>query len=128
MVSPTIQSSDFRTSSKKKCSSTNSNQNDKIKIKIEDENDEIKIFSASAIQKNEVDGDIEDRLSPVVEEPVSFIKYEIPKLFVFISQPSPNKIDPVNNNISGLYTFPFFYPYFMNAAAQANASNPLTVN
>ncbi|CAF1047701.1 unnamed protein product [Adineta steineri] len=101
MVSSTNQSS-----SKKKSSPTNDN-----KIKTEAENDEIKIFSASSILKNEPDADIEDRLSPVVEEPTS-----------------PNRINTVNNNISGLYTFPFLYPYFMTAAAQANASNLLTVN
>ena len=55
-------------SNKKECSST-------IKIKIEEGTDEVKVFSASTIQKNESDVDIEDRLSPVVEEPVSFIKY-----------------------------------------------------
>ncbi|CAF3650544.1 unnamed protein product [Adineta steineri] len=101
MVSSTNQSS-----SKKKSLPTNDN-----KIKTEAENDEIKIFSASSILKNEPDADIEDRLSPVVEEPTS-----------------PNRINTVNNNISGLYTFPFLYPYFMTAAAQANASNLLTVN
>ncbi|CAF1138350.1 unnamed protein product [Adineta steineri] len=101
MVSSTNQSS-----SKKKSLPTNDN-----KIKTEAENDEIKIFSASSILKNEPDADIEDRLSPVVEEPTS-----------------PNRINTVNNNVSGLYTFPFLYPYFMTAAAQANASNLLTVN
>ena len=45
-------------------------------IKMEDGNDEVKIFSASSIKKNEPEDDIdvdgiEDRLSPVVEEPVS---------------------------------------------------------
>ena len=35
------------------------------------ENDEIKVFSASGAIKIEPDNDIEERLSPVVEEPVS---------------------------------------------------------
>jgi hypothetical protein len=64
MVSPTSQSN------KKKCLST-------IKIKLEEGTDEVKVFSQSTVQKNESDIDIEDRLSPVIEEPVSFIKYLI---------------------------------------------------
>ena len=82
MVSPKIQSADSQASNKNKCSSslsTTSKQHTLIddetvaKIKIEDGADEIKIFSASTILKNEPDddnADIEDRLSPVVEEPV----------------------------------------------------------
>jgi hypothetical protein len=56
-----------------KSSSTKTTDNTTIKIKIEEGTDEVKVFSASSIQKNESDVDIEDRLSPVVEEPVSFI-------------------------------------------------------
>jgi hypothetical protein len=102
MASPTLESTQFQTPIKKKCSSpslsspssisttsTNpkqrsitdsSNNNDETitTIKMEDGNDEVKVFSASTIKKNEPDDDIdvdgiEDRLSPVVEEPVSFI-------------------------------------------------------
>ena len=45
---------------------------------MEEGNDEVKVFSASTIKKNEPDDDIdvdgiEDRLSPVVEEPVSVL-------------------------------------------------------
>lgn len=100
MASPKHQSTDFQTPIKKKCSSpsisspssisttsTNpkqrsvtdsSNNNDETitTIKMEDGNDEVKVFSASTIKKNEPDDDvdvdgIEDRLSPVVEEPVN---------------------------------------------------------
>ncbi|CAF2040532.1 unnamed protein product [Rotaria magnacalcarata] len=142
MASPKYQSTDFQTPIKKKCSpsplsspssisttSTNSkqrsitdssNNNDETitTIKMEDGNDEVKVFSASTIKKNEPDDDIdvdgiEDRLSPVVEEPTS-----------------PNKNDTFNSSISGLYASPFLYPYFhpmfhpylMAAAAQANAA------
>ncbi|CAF0921752.1 unnamed protein product [Rotaria sp. Silwood1] len=144
MASPQFQSTDFQTPVKKKCSSSSSisspssisttstnpkqrsitdsssNNNDETitTIKMEDGNDEIKIYSASTIKKNEPDDDIdidgiEDRLSPVVEEPTS-----------------PNKNDAFNSSISGLYTSPFLYPYFhpmfhpylMAAAAQANAA------
>ena len=43
---------------------------------MEEGNDEVKVFSASTMKKNEPDDDIdvdgiEDRLSPVVVEPVS---------------------------------------------------------
>jgi hypothetical protein len=53
---------------------------------MEDGNDEVKVFSASTIIKNEPDDDIdvdgiEDRLSPVVEEPVSLIISLNKKLF-----------------------------------------------
>jgi hypothetical protein len=102
MASPHLDSAQFQTPIKKKCSSpslsspssisttstnpkqrsitgsTSSTNNDETitTIKMEDGNDEIKIFSASTIKKNEPDDDIdvdgiEDRLSPVVEEPVS---------------------------------------------------------
>ena len=80
MISSPIQSSDSHSSSKKKCPSTSSKQHtiidDEIrrKVKTEESTDEVKIFSALAIPKNESDVDIEDRLSPVVEEPVSFIQ------------------------------------------------------
>lgn len=91
---------------------------------MEDGTDEVKVFSASTIKKNEPDDDIdvdgiEDRLSPVVEEPTS-----------------PNKNDALNGGISSLYTSPFLYPYFhpmfqqylMAAAAQANVAATSTVN
>ncbi|CAF2566090.1 unnamed protein product [Rotaria sp. Silwood2] len=87
-----------------------------IKIKTEDDLDEIKIFSVSTIQNNKLADepdyrkfDIEDRLSPVVEEPTS-----------------PNKNDSLNNDIYGLYAspflYPYFHPYFMAATAQMNSS------
>ncbi|CAF0847592.1 unnamed protein product [Adineta ricciae] len=78
------------------------------------ENDEIKVFSASGTIKIEPDNDIEERLSPVVEEPAS---------------PTTNN-STTHNNFPGFYPFPFLYPYFMSAAAaaaQTNASNLLTV-
>ncbi|CAF2492124.1 unnamed protein product [Rotaria sp. Silwood2] len=144
MTSPQFQPTDFQTPVKKKCpssssisspssisttstnlkqrsitdSSSNNNDETITTIKMEGENDEVKIYSASTIKKNEADDDIdvdgiEDRLSPVVEEPTS-----------------PNKNDAFNSSISGLYTSPFLYPYFhpmfhpylMAAAAQANAA------
>lgn len=102
MASPNLDSAQFQTPKKKRCSSpalsspssisttsTNpkqrsitgsSNNNDETitTIKMEDGTDEVKVFSASTIIKNEPDDDIdvdgiEDRLSPVVEEPVSEI-------------------------------------------------------
>jgi hypothetical protein len=102
MASPNVDSAQFQTPIKKRCSSpslsspssisttstnpkqrsitNSSNNNDETitTIKMEDGNDEVKIFSASTIKKNEPDDDIdvdgiEDRLSPVVEEPVSSI-------------------------------------------------------
>ncbi|UJR08235.1 hypothetical protein I4U23_012508 [Adineta vaga] len=82
--------------------------NEKSKIKVEDEKDEIKVFSASSMLKSEPDADMEERLSPVVEEPTS----------------------PITNNstnctnFSGFYPFPFLYPYFMSAAAATAQSNP----
>lgn len=92
MVSPTVQSSNINKSSS---SSTNPKEqsivNDKMttKIKIEDGTDEIKVFAASTIDNNESDNDqnddvdIEDRLSPVVEEPVKH-HYKLNKLLVNI--------------------------------------------
>jgi hypothetical protein len=100
MASPKFDSTQFQTPVKKKCISSplsspssisttstdpkqrsitgSSNNNDETitTIKMEDGNDEVKVFSASTIIKNEPDDDIdvdgiEDRLSPVVEEPVS---------------------------------------------------------
>lgn len=84
-----------------------------IRIKTEDGTDEVKVFSASTNLKKEIEDDvdvdgIEDRLSPVVEEPVS-----------------PTKAEP--STIPNLYPPPFLYPYFhpmwnpylMAAAAQA---------
>lgn len=66
------------TNSKQRSITGSSNNNDETitTIKMEDGNDEVKVFSASTIKKNEPDDDIdvdgiEDRLSPVVEEPVS---------------------------------------------------------
>jgi hypothetical protein len=101
MASPNLDSARFQTPTKKRPSpspsspssisttSTNpkqrsitgsSNTNDETitTIKMEDGTDEVKVFSASTIKKAEPDDDIdvdgiEDRLSPVVEEPVSFI-------------------------------------------------------
>ena len=60
-------------------SSTNNNDETITTIKMEDGTDEVKVFSASTIKKIEADDDIdvdgiEDRLSPVVEEPVSSIR------------------------------------------------------
>jgi hypothetical protein len=96
MISSTLQLSNFQTPIKNQCSppvsspssisttSTNSkqrsitdddNHDETItKIKIEEGTDEVKIFT---IQKHDPDDDvdidgIEDRLSPVVVEPVSF--------------------------------------------------------
>ncbi|CAF0957946.1 unnamed protein product [Rotaria sordida] len=118
MVFPTIQSKDFQTSNENICSSSLSTNSNEIttKIKIEDDIDEIKIFSVSTLLNNESYNDhdykkfdIEERLSPVIEESTS-----------------PNKNDSLNNNISGLYTTPFFYPYFhpyfIAATAQMNSS------
>lgn len=56
-------------------SSNNTNDETITTIKMEEGTDEVKVFSASTIKKNEPDDDIdvdgiEDRLSPVVEEPV----------------------------------------------------------
>jgi hypothetical protein len=56
--------------------SSNNNDETITTIKMEDGTDEVKIFSASTIKKNEPDDDIdvdgiEDRLSPVIQEPVS---------------------------------------------------------
>ncbi|CAF1462904.1 unnamed protein product [Adineta steineri] len=103
-------------------SSNNTNDETITTIKMEDGTDEIKIFSASTIKKNDPDDDIdvdgiEDRLSPVIETPTS-----------------PDKNDPLHSSISGLYTSPFLYPYFhpmfhpylMAAAAQANAAGSST--
>lgn len=83
MVSTTVQSNNLQSSNRNECSSQsvmNSKQNSTIdnetikNIKVEDGADEIKIFSASSINKNEPDDvDIEDRLSPVVEEPVRLL-------------------------------------------------------
>jgi hypothetical protein len=102
MASPNLDSVQFQTPIKKRCSSpslsssssisttstnskqrsitNSSNNNDETitTIKMEEGTDEVKIFSASTIKKNEPDDDIdvdgiEDRLSPVVEEPVSSI-------------------------------------------------------
>ncbi|CAF3948277.1 unnamed protein product [Rotaria magnacalcarata] len=120
MVSTTIQTKDLHVSNTDECPSQlsmNSKRNividDEInkKIKVEDGTDEVKIFSASSIDKHESDDDvdIEDRLSPVVEEPAS-----------------PSKTDTLNNNIPGLYAspflYPYFHPYFMAATAQMNSS------
>ncbi|CAF0721243.1 unnamed protein product [Adineta steineri] len=57
-------------------SSNNTNDETITTIKMEDGTDEIKIFSASTIKKNDPDDDIdvdgiEDRLSPVIETPTS---------------------------------------------------------
>ena len=99
MTSAKLQSIDFQTPIKNKCSSsplsspssttatstnstrrsiTDSNDETITTIKMEDGNDEVKVFSASTIKKNEPDDDIDvdgidDRLSPVVEEPVSLV-------------------------------------------------------
>ncbi|CAF3576123.1 unnamed protein product [Rotaria sp. Silwood1] len=115
MVSPKVQSKNSQISNNNNIQSSllliNSNQ-----VKIEDELDEIKIFSVSTVHNNESDDepdyrqfDIEDRLSPVVDEPTS-----------------PKKTDSLNYDISGLYTspflYPYFHPYFMAAAAQINSS------
>lgn len=69
------------THSKQRSITGSSNNNDETitTIKMEDGTDEVKVFSASTIKKIEADDDIdvdgiEDRLSPVVEEPVSFIR------------------------------------------------------
>jgi C1A family cysteine protease len=66
------------TNPKQRSITDDSNTNDETitTIKMEDGTDEVKIFSASTIKKNEVDDDIdvdgiEDRLSPVIQEPVS---------------------------------------------------------
>ena len=64
------------------------------KIKVEEGTDEVKIFSASTILKHEPDDDvdvdgIEDRLSPLVEEPVSSIRPQhqpMPSLSITIDQ------------------------------------------
>lgn len=150
MATPNLDSAQFQTPVKKRCSSpalsspssisttstnpkqrsitgsssTNNNDDTITTIKMEDGTDEVKVFSASTIKKNEPDDDIdvdgiEDRLSPVVEEPTS-----------------PNKNDALNGGISSLYTSPFLYPYFhpmfqqylMAAAAQANVAATSTVN
>jgi len=102
MASPKFDSTQFQTPVKKKCispplsspssisttstdpkqrsitGSSNTNDETITTIKMEDGNDEVKVSSASTIIKNEPDDDIdvdgiEDRLSPVVEEPVSLI-------------------------------------------------------
>jgi hypothetical protein len=62
----------------KQHSITDSNDETITTIKMEEGTDEVKVFSASTIKKIEPDDDIdvdgiEDRLSPVVEEPVSLI-------------------------------------------------------
>ena len=65
------------THSKQRSITDNSTNNDETitTIKMEEGTDEVKVFSASTFKKNEPDDDvdvdgIEDRLSPVVEEPV----------------------------------------------------------
>ena len=84
--SPTLTSpssiSTTSTNPKQRSITDSSNNNDETitTIKMEDGTDEVKVFSASTIKKAEPDDDIdvdgiEDRLSPVVEEPVSFIHF-----------------------------------------------------
>lgn len=93
-----------------------------ITIKTEDPSDEVRIYSASTLLKTEVEDDvdvdgIEDRLSPVVEEPSS-----------------PTKPDSSATNVPGLYPPAFLYPYFhpmwnpylMAAAAQSQTSGSST--
>lgn len=94
----TVDFSRFHTPTKKKCSTSplsspssistssthskqrsitdNSNDETITNIKMEEGNDEVKVFSASTLKKHEPDDDIdvdgiEDRLSPVIVEPVS---------------------------------------------------------
>jgi hypothetical protein len=69
-------STSTRSTNSKQHSITDSNDETITTIKMEEGNDEVKVFSASTIKKTEPDDDIdvdgiEDRLSPVVEEPVS---------------------------------------------------------
>lgn len=66
------------TKSKQRTITDESSANDDTitSIKMEEGNDEVKVFSASTLKKNEPEDDIdvdgiEDRLSPVVVEPVS---------------------------------------------------------
>jgi hypothetical protein len=85
MSSPESQSSSCSSSagspaSKQRTLSANSQPDDEPRVhnKLEDGTDEIKIFSASTTLKQEIDDDvdvdgIEDRLSPVVDEPVNFV-------------------------------------------------------
>lgn len=78
------------TSTKQRSITENSNTNDETitTIKMEEGNDEVKVFSVSTIKKHEPDDDvdvdgIEDRLSPVVEEPVSPNRSIITILFIY---------------------------------------------